>query len=171
MCHVSFVIHPKSHITCHMSHVTRHTSHVTRHTSHVTRQVSHVTCHMSHVKCHMWHVTCDMWHVTCDAWHVRGGWTFCQNVSFLALMVWEWRYFEDISTKDPTCFWEEALMMIDEPPRSSGAPLRVITRGDILHIAPNSPHLPKPWRFVAIFMLEYGMWRTPRLRPSSHTWN
>ena len=50
-------------------------------------------------------------------------------------------------------------------------PSRVITRGDILHIAPNSPHLLKPWRFVAIFMLEYGMWRTLRLWPSSHTWN
>ena len=49
--------------------------------------------------------------------------------------------------------------------------IRVITRGDILHIAPNSPHLLKPWRFVAIFMLEYGMWRTLRLWPSSHTWN
>ena len=48
---------------------------------------------------------------------------------------------------------------------------RVITRGDILHISPNSPHLLKPWRFVAIFMLEYEMWRTLRLLPSSHTWN
>ena len=32
---------------------------------------------------------------------------------------------------------------------------RVITHGDFLHIAPNSPHLLKPWRFVAISMLEY----------------
>ena len=48
---------------------------------------------------------------------------------------------------------------------------RVFTRGDFLHIAPNSPHFLKPWRFVAIFMLEYGMWRTLRLQPSSHTWN
>ena len=53
---------------------------------------------------------------------------------------------------------------------SEGHPIesiRVITRGDILHIAPNSPHLLKPWRFVAIFMLEYGMWRTLRLRPDA----
>ena len=28
------------------------------------------------------------------------------------------------------------------------------TRGYFLHIAPNSPHLLKPWRFVAIFMLD-----------------
>ena len=30
---------------------------------------------------------------------------------------------------------------------------RVFTRGYFLHIAPNSPLLLKPWRFVAIFML------------------
>ena len=32
---------------------------------------------------------------------------------------------------------------------------RVITHGDFLHIAPNSPQLLKPLRFVAISMLEY----------------
>ena len=41
---------------------------------------------------YMWLLTCDTWHVT----HVRWGrWTISQNISFLALRVWElrcWRY-------------------------------------------------------------------------------
>ena len=39
----------------------------------------------------MWQVTGDMWHVTRDMWHMTGGgsWTFSQNVSSLALTVWE----------------------------------------------------------------------------------
>ena len=52
-------------------------------------------------------MTCDTWHVirgtrqvTRDTWHVTccGGWTFFQNFSSLALMAWEWRCTEDIST-------------------------------------------------------------------------
>ena len=40
--------------------------------------------------------------VTCDTWHMIDGvrWTFSQNVSFLALTVSEWRFVEDIFTKD-----------------------------------------------------------------------
>ena len=55
-----------------------------------------------HVTCDTWHGTHDMWHVTSDMWHMTDGrrWTISQNVSFLALMVWEWRCYEDISTKD-----------------------------------------------------------------------
>ena len=39
----------------------------------------------------MWLVTCDMLHVPCDMWHMTGGsrWTFSQNFSSLAFMVWE----------------------------------------------------------------------------------
>ena len=36
--------------------------------------------------------------MTCDTW--GGGWTFAQNLSFLALTVWDKQCFEDISTKD-----------------------------------------------------------------------
>ena len=48
----------------------------------------------------MWHGTHDMWYVTCDTWHVTGSGrkTFSQNLSSLALTVWEWRYDEDILT-------------------------------------------------------------------------
>ena len=50
----------------------------------------------------MWHVTCDMWHNTHAMWHLTydrwGRWTFSQNVSSLALTVWEWRFDEDIFT-------------------------------------------------------------------------
>ena len=52
--------------------------------------------------CDMWHMTRDMWHVTCDTWHItsRGRWTFSQNCSSLAFTVWEWRFVEDVFTKD-----------------------------------------------------------------------
>ena len=47
-------------------------------------------------------ITCDTWHLTRDTgmWHMTGGerYTFSQNVSSLALTVWEWRFVEDIST-------------------------------------------------------------------------
>ena len=50
----------------------------------------------------MWHLTRDTWHVTRDAWHVTlgGGWTFCQNFSSLALLVWAGKWFEDLDKKD-----------------------------------------------------------------------
>ena len=50
----------------------------------------------------MWHLTCDTWHVTPDTWHLTyvGSWTFSQNFSFLAQMVWEWMLVNDIFTKD-----------------------------------------------------------------------
>ena len=55
---------------------------------------------MWHMTRDMWHVTHDMWQVTHDMWHVTGWgrWTFTQNFSSLALMVWEWKCTEDIST-------------------------------------------------------------------------
>ena len=48
-----------------------------------------------------WHVTHDTWHMTCDVWHVTccGGWTFSQNFSFLALLVCDLWYFEDLEQK------------------------------------------------------------------------
>ena len=39
-------------------------------------------------------MTCDMWHVT-----YGGGWTFSQNVSSLALAVWDRQYLEDTEQK------------------------------------------------------------------------
>ena len=47
--------------------------------------------------CDTWHVTHNMWHVTHDRW---GRWTFSQNLSSLAPMIWEGWCFEDIS---PLC--------------------------------------------------------------------
>ena len=42
-------------------------------------------------------MTGDLWHVTYDTWHsVR--WTFSQNFSFPALLVWDWECFECIYT-------------------------------------------------------------------------
>ena len=55
---------------------------------------------MWHVTLDTWHVTCDMWHMTCDTWQVGGGEPFSPNFSSLAHVVWEWRCFEDIFTKD-----------------------------------------------------------------------
>ena len=47
-----------------------------------------------------WYATRDTWHVTCDTWHVTRdmlwGWTFSQNLSYLAHTVWERQYFEYI---------------------------------------------------------------------------
>ena len=53
-------------------------------------------------KGHTKHMTHDMWHVIRDIWHVAGGrrWTFSENISSLALTVWEWRCSEDNSIKD-----------------------------------------------------------------------
>ena len=51
-----------------------------------------------------WHMTCDIWRVTRDMWHETccGGWTFCQNLSSLALTVndlWFYEYLEDQAVK------------------------------------------------------------------------
>ena len=43
----------------------------------------------------MWQVTIDMWHMTHGL-----GWTFSQNVSSLALTVWDFWSFEDLEEKD-----------------------------------------------------------------------
>ena len=42
----------------------------------------------------------DTWQVTGDTWHMTHsvGWTFSQNFSSLALLVWDWQCFEYIST-------------------------------------------------------------------------
>ena len=52
--------------------------------------------------CDTWHLTCDMWHQTFDMWHVThgGGWTLSQNVSSLALTVWDLWCLEDWVEKD-----------------------------------------------------------------------
>ena len=49
-----------------------------------------------------WHRTPDTWHLTPDMWHVRHRvwWILFQNGRSPALMVWEWRCFEDIFIKD-----------------------------------------------------------------------
>ena len=64
---------------------------------------------MWHLTCDTWHMTCDTWHVTHDIWHMTRDrcWscTFSQNVSFLALTVWKWRFVEDIFTKDHWPSW------------------------------------------------------------------
>ena len=49
----------------------------------------------------MWQVTCDMWYMT----HDSAGWTFFQNVSFLALPVWDRQWLEDIETKVSVTEW------------------------------------------------------------------
>ena len=67
-----------------------------------------VTIDTWHVTCDMWHATCDTrpltgdtWHVTHDMWHVTfcGGLTFSQNVSSLALKVFDLWYLEDLEKK------------------------------------------------------------------------
>ena len=65
-----------------------------------TDKFEHFVHTKKNVTCDMWHVTCGTWHMTHDMWHMTGGrrWTFTQNFKFLALMVWEWRGTEDIST-------------------------------------------------------------------------
>ena len=47
-----------------------------------------------------WHVTGDTWHVTSNTRQLTGGgrWIFSQNFCSPALMVWEWRFDEDICT-------------------------------------------------------------------------
>ena len=42
-----------------------------------------------------------MWHVTCDRWNVihGGGWTFSQNLSSLALTVWDRQCLQDSEQK------------------------------------------------------------------------
>ena len=54
------------------------------------------------VKKKMWHVTHDTWHVTCDMWHMigEGRWAFFQNISSLALTVWEGRCLKVLKEKD-----------------------------------------------------------------------
>ena len=69
----------------------------------------------------MWHKTCDMWHMIHDRW---GKWTFSQNVSFLALTVWEWRCFEDIFAKDHWLNWW--LMKVFNRPSVAGAILQTV---------------------------------------------
>ena len=48
------------------------------------------------------HMAHDVWHMAHDMWHMTGGgrWTFSQNFSSLAFMVWEWSFDEDIFPND-----------------------------------------------------------------------
>ena len=48
------------------------------------------------------HMTHDTWHMKRESWHVTcgGRWTLTQHFISLALLVLEWRYFENIFTKD-----------------------------------------------------------------------
>ena len=56
-----------------------------------------------HMTCDRWQVTCDRSHMThkCDTWQMTHsvGWTFSQNCSSLALLVWDWQCLEDIWNK------------------------------------------------------------------------
>ena len=51
------------------------------------------------ITCDTWHLTVDTCLVTCDKWHmIHDRWgevNLLSNFSSLALMVWEWRCFED----------------------------------------------------------------------------
>ena len=57
-----------------------------------------------------WHLTPDIWYMTCTMWYMTSGWRWAssQHFSSLALMVWEWRCSDDISTKDD---WVSQLIM------------------------------------------------------------
>ena len=50
----------------------------------------------------IWQLTHDMWLMTYDTLHMTGWvmWTFSQNLSSLALTVWDWRCFEDLEEND-----------------------------------------------------------------------
>ena len=65
----------------------------------------------------MWHVTPDIWHLTRDMWHVTlgGGWIFSQNVSSLALIVWEWRCPEDLEEKDQSLNHLITKVLVEQP--------------------------------------------------------
>ena len=57
---------------------------------------------MWHMKTDTWHLTRDTCHPTYDTWYVTdgGGWTFSQNVSFLALTIWDLLCCDDLEEKD-----------------------------------------------------------------------
>ena len=78
----------------------------------------HVTGDTWHVTRDRWHVTRDTWQVTCDMWHMTIGvlWTFSQNFSCLALMVWDSWCCEYLEEKD---HWINQLVteVIVEQPR------------------------------------------------------
>ena len=50
----------------------------------------------------MCHMTCDTWHMTCDMRHMTGGGssTLSPDFSSLALTDWEYRFVEEILTKE-----------------------------------------------------------------------
>ena len=52
---------------------------------------------MWHLKCDTWHMKHDIWHMTCDIWW---GWTFSQNFSSPALMVWDRQCLEESEQKN-----------------------------------------------------------------------
>ena len=58
-------------------------------------------CDTWHLTPETWYVTPDTWQLTRETWHVTcgGGWTFSQIVSYLALMVWVYWFFEDLEEK------------------------------------------------------------------------
>ena len=57
----------------------------------------YVTLYTWHVTRDMWHMTQDMWHIIFDTWW---GWTFSQNVSYPALIIWDRQCLEDSEQKD-----------------------------------------------------------------------
>ena len=63
--------------------------------------------------------TRDTWHVTHDMWHMLGGWKISQNLSSLALTVWEVCCFEYISTNQdlPLLIMK---VFVEQPPATPG---------------------------------------------------
>ena len=84
----------QGHVICDRWHVTHDRWHMTHDTWHGTRDMLLYYIFGSKTALvYMWHVTCDTWHMT-----GMGRWTFSQNFSSPALMVWEWRFVEDIQS-------------------------------------------------------------------------
>ena len=75
----------------------------------------------------MWHWTHDMWHMKLAMWHLtHNRWqevNLLWNLSSLALTEWEWRFVEDIFTKDDSLThfiinqWTEVIVEQPRPHR------------------------------------------------------
>ena len=79
--------------------------------------------------------TCDMWHVRHDTWHMTHsvGWTFSQNVSFLALLVSDWQCLEDIWTKGWPNEWVTEVI-VESPGYTGSVKKKYYRFGDCLFL-------------------------------------
>ena len=79
--------------------INRPSPHYIHHFEKERKNVTPVTWHLTP---DTWYLIPDTWHLTCDTGHVTncGGWTFPQNVSSPALMVWDSQCLEDSELKD-----------------------------------------------------------------------